>query len=427
LTKLLPILLIAVPAFAAEEGTGQAACCCVGVVIMILAAIGFSESRKKGEQGEDSSASQSVQAGSPPASFQIRAVPSVNDFGSGNRECLSLKMRGPINLHPSMLTAVFHLTVWDVSQGKSKEKRKPVLCSIPQFQLKNSQVFLWTHVVQMPYAQGVLNDWTDVISIPIETLIFPARGRRSLEFELVIMSLGVENGPVNRATCTHHHESQVYGYIDGIQMRIKTEELGLKFAAAVASVDGHLDNREKSVIRNWMDSRIESLPEDMQAETTRALSRALMMAERLGAKIKQSEIHIMVEEILEQYPVASLPRGDLYDVVKLCMEVAAADGTAGPDELKLIDRIAGMLGVDRETFNRYRDKLLPAGMHSEKDIGAILGMDPHWSAREKKKHLRGLYREWSSRVTHTDPQIRDQAEEMLKIIAEERARIDAES
>lgn len=423
---LIPLLLAAFPAFAAEEGSAQGACCCVGVVIAILAAIGFNQSKKNEQQEEGTRSSAGTAGTSAPSSFQVRVVPSVNDFGAGNRECFSLKMRGPINLHPSMLTAVFHLTIWDVTQGKSREKRKPVLCSIPQFQLKNTQVFLWTHVVQMPYAQGVLNDWTDVISMPVETLIFPARGRRSLEFELVISSLGIENGPVNRAACIHHHDSQVYGYVDGIQMRIKTEELGLKFAAAVAAVDGHQDQREKAVVRSWMDSRIESLPEDMRAETTRALSRALMTAERLGEKITRSEIGIMVEEIVEQYPVASLPKGDLYDVVKLCMEVAAADGTAGPEELKLIDKIAAMLGVDRETFTRYRDKLLPAGMHSEKDIGKILGLNPEWPSGQKKKHLRGLYREWSSRVTHSDPQIRDQAEEMLKIIADERARIDAE-
>ncbi|HOP27802.1 MAG TPA: TerB family tellurite resistance protein [Candidatus Sabulitectum sp.] len=411
---------------AAEDGAGQAVCCCVGVVIMILAAVGFSENRKKGAAGEGTQASPPQPAGGVPVTFQVRVVPSVQDFGGTNMECFSLKMRGPINLHPAQLTAAFHLTMWDITQGSGEKERKPVLCSIPQFQLKGTQVFLWTHVVQMPYAQGVLNDWADVLSIPVDTLTFPARGRRKLSFELVVSSLGIETGPVNRAECVHQHESSSYGYVDGIQQRIKTEELGLKLAAAVSAVDGQQDESEKSVVRRWMDSRIESLPENMRGDTTRALSRALMIAERLGKRLAPEEVPIMVEELVEQYPVANLPKGDLYDVVKLCMEVAAADGTAGPGELDLVNRISDLLGVDRDSFTKFRDKLLPASMHSEKDMEKILGLDPSWSAREKKKHLRGLYREWSSRVTHSDPKVRDQAEEMLKLIADERAKLDAE-
>lgn len=420
------ILLLVAVALAADGGKTEGICCCTGVVIMILVAIGFNENRRKQVEVPSSQTSSGTPSGPPPSSFQIGIDPAKRDFGSGEMDCLALKMRGPVNLHPSQLTAVFQLTAWDVTLGSSSEKRRPLLCSIPEFQLKGSQVFLWTHLLQMPYAQSMLADWTEVIALPLDTLTFPARGKRKLEFELRITSLGVSQGPLNRAVCTHHHENRAWGYVDGLKQRIKAEELGLKLAAAVSAADGSLDDREKAVVRNWMDSRIESLPEDLRADTTRALSRALMTAERLGSRLKAEEVPIMVEELVEHYPVAGLPKGDLYDVVKLCMEVAAADGTAGPDELRLIDRISELLSVDRETFTRYRDKLLPAGMHSEKDIDSILGIDPSWNSREKKRHLRGLYREWSSRVTHSDSQVRDQAEEMLKLIAQERARLDAE-
>ncbi len=434
------MLLLLFPSFAYASSDSDTGTACCGVVVFILIVIAIKESivrnggrlKNQGHQPEEPSTIASSPQIVPPTPFDnrtrlhIAVLPGEKDMGAGNMSCLTVMLNGLIELPPTTLTAVFSLSMWDISLGEEEDKRKPVMCSIPELQMTGTQVFFWTHVLQLPHHQSFMQNWTEIVSIPIDLLTFPAKGRRKLHFHISIAPLGQAQSPTSGATFIYEHMNTSLGYIDGIKIRIKAEELGLKYAAAVSAVDGEIDSDEKIVIRNWMDTRIDSLPEDMRGETTRSLSRALMIAERLSASIKPDDIELLCDDIAAEYPIGSFPKGELFDIVELCMKVAAADGIANPEELKLVDRIASLLGVDRERVKKMSEKILPVNMHSEKDIDSILGLQPGWTSKQKKKHLREQYREWSARVTHSDVKVRDQADEMLRIIAEERAKIDAE-
>ena len=446
LNRLLLVLILVSSVAYAGSGDSEAGALCCGTVIFIFIVIAIKEAILKnggriknqieptdGQNDSPADSSEPLPQYTPPvpqgyrSGFYMTVLPRLKDMGAGEMQCLTVLITGVINLPPNMLTTVFNLYLWDVTLGEEKDKRKPVLCSIPELQMTGSQIFMWTHMMQMPYANSVMNSWTEILSVPVDLLTFPARGERKLQFALSIAPLGMVQTPAATATFIYSYKSGSLGYVDGIRMRIKAEELGLKYAAAVGAVDGSLDTVEKTLVRNWMDTRIESLPEDMRADTTRSLSRALMIAERLGTSIKPGEIEMLCEDIANEYPIGSFPKGDLYDIVELCMKVAAADGVAGPEELKLVDRIANLLGVDSERVRQLSEKILPVNMHSDKDINSILGLDPEWSSKQTKKHLREQYREWSARVTHSDAKVRDQADEMLRLIALKRAEIDAES
>ena len=52
----------------------------------------------------------------------------------------------------------------------------------------------------------------------------------------------------------------------------------------------------------------------------------------------------------------------------------------------------------------------------------MLGITSDMSNDEIKKHLRKEYTKWNSRVSNSDPAIREQAEEMIKIISELRTK-----
>ncbi|MCD4709131.1 MAG: TerB family tellurite resistance protein [Candidatus Sabulitectum sp.] len=265
--------------------------------------------------------------------------------------------------------------------------------------MTGTQMFLWTHVELMKQALFATREWVDILSIPIDMLTFPVRGKRKLLFEISVASLGQIQNPLVTASYSCEHTNLSFGYVDGIKLRIKTEELGLKYAAAVSAIDGFLDDVEKAVVRKWMDSRIDSLPENMQADTTRFLSRALMLAERLSASIKPCELVLLCDDIAEDYPIGSFPKGELYDIVELCMKVAAADVVANPEELKLVDRIASLLGVDQERLKKMSEKILPVNMHSEKDIESILGLKPGWNQKEEKtfeRTVQGVVRKGNS-------------------------------
>jgi hypothetical protein len=437
------LLVVSSAAYAADGGDSEAGAVCCGTVIFIFIAIAVRKAATKSdgqlnnqtESGDWQNAADSSDLPhyTPPVpqgyqtGFYMTVLPRIKDMGSGDMQCLTVLITGAINMPPNMLTAVFNLYIWDVTLGQEEDKRKPVLCSLPELQMAGSQMFMWTHMMQMPYANSVMNTWTEILSVPVDLLTFPARGERKLLFAFSIAPLGMIQSPIATATFKYSYKNDSLGYVDGIRMRIKAEELGLKYAAAVGAVDGSLDDVEKTLVRNWMDTRIESLPENLRADTTRSLSRALMIAERLGTSIKPDEIEMLCEDMANEYPIGSFSKGDLYDIVELCMNVAAADGIAGPEELNLVNRIALLLGVDPERAKQLSEKILPVNMHSEKDINSILGLRSDWTLKQTKKHLREQYREWSARVTHSDAKVRDQADEMLRLIALKRAEIDAES
>ncbi len=427
---LFPLITMFTVAFAGESTTDSRPAYCIGGAVAILAVFAvfsgaLSANRKTPEPKIDVPALTVLPNGIP-TNFQMGILSEKKDLGSGNMDCLIVKIRGLIRLPSNMLSTSFTLTMWDVTSGTKQLDRKAVLCSLPDLQMTGTQVFLWTHVLQMPQAFTAMNKWVDILSIPIDLLTFPERGKRKLLFEISIAPLMHLQNPSATASYTYTHNNLVLGYVDGMKIRIKAEEMGLKYAAAVGAIDGTLDDVEKTVVRKWMDIRIDSLPENMRADTTRSLSRALMIAERLAASIKPSEIEMLCDDIAEEYPIGSFPKGELFDIIELCMKVAAADGVANPEELKLVDRIASLLGVDQERVKKMSEKILPVNMHSEKDIDSILGLQPGWTSKQKKKHLREQYREWSARVTHSDVKVRDQADEMLRLIAGERAKIDAE-
>ncbi len=417
------LLLLCSVAYAASSNDPDGSTCCGSIVIIgVIVAIVVSNKKKNTAEGVEPDSVQNMPGTS---SLQLLIERGARDFGGVSTDCLFVKISGPINLPLNMLTAVFSLSLWDVSRGSEPDKRKPVLCSLPELQLKGSQMFLWTNVQQMTYANSMVNGWIEILFIPLDFITFPAKGNRELYFDLSITPLGQAGNTANRALFSLMYVNKSLGYVDGIQIRIKAEELGLKYAAAVSAIDGEIDSDEKTVIRNWMDTRIDSLPEDMRAETTRSLSRALMIAERLSASIRPEDIELLCDDIVEDYPIGSFPKGELYDIVELCMKVAAADGIASPEELKLVDRIASLLHVDMDRFRKMSEKILPVNIHSKRDVAAILGLKAEWTVKQRKKHLRDQYREWSARVTHSDAKVRDQADEMLRIIAEERAKIDA--
>lgn len=426
LTRLILLLLLGFSTAFADSGENAGtACCCVGVVVAILAAIGISENKKKEASGDDTVPTPPPDQYRSTASgtFELKVVPKVVDGNHSKVHCFDAQVRGPIALPPGLFGAVFRLTLWDVTKSDTEKERQSVLCSLTNLQMPGSQVFSGTNIQGMPGQYSTIPDWATVFTIPIDSLIFPSRGRRKLRFTMTVSSLG-ESKLVALSNYTLYHENMTLGYIDGARIRLQTEEMGLKLAAAVSAVDGQQDDKEKLVVRKWMDSRIGSLPENLQAQTSRTLSRALMIAERMGSKIKVPEIKIMCQEIIGHYTVESMPRGDVQDVVSLCYQVAAADGTAGDDEMDLIRYIGEKLHVDSDVLNKLRDKAVSPSMYGDANLDNVLGLSSEMTPRQQKKHLNKLLREWSAKVTHSDPKIVADANAMIDLITRKAEEVD---
>ena len=67
------------------------------------------------------------------------------------------------------------------------------------------------------------------------------------------------------------------------------------------------------------------------------------------------------------------------------------------------------------------EKTLPVTIHTAcGNDENILGIHPDMTAKEAKKVLRQEYQKWNARVASSNPEIRQQAKEMIDLIAKTR-------
>lgn len=105
------------------------------------------------------------------------------------------------------------------------------------------------------------------------------------------------------------------------------------------------------------------------------------------------------------------------DVLDFCMRVVGISDIATIKQLMLLKDIAEQLGIENETFRVMLEKIIPVSKHEYKDFETILGITSDMNADEANSQLGKEYIKWNNRVTNSNPQIRKQAQDMLKFIA----------
>jgi len=258
----------------------------------------------------------------------------------------------------------------------------------------------------------VLQDWTTVAQLLPEWFVLPRRGQRQLKYTAAILSrqTGEE---LARAACIAPYENTETGYLDvedDIQ-RAKTLAVGLAFS--VGAANGALLDPEVNVICAWVKTNFGSTGASAGAnlELDRALQKTAAFFRRGGA--------LNVPQICCEIAGIAPLVGRL-DILDLCLRVAAAKGQVTAAELKLLKELAEGLEIDRGRLRAMVEKVLPVEMHQIRDAEMILGVTTAMSRDEARHQLNREYAKWSSRVISSDPAIRRQADQMIRLIADAR-------
>jgi uncharacterized tellurite resistance protein B-like protein len=258
----------------------------------------------------------------------------------------------------------------------------------------------------------VLQDWTAVAQISPHWFVLPRRGHRQLEYTVGIVSR--ETGArLACATCVGTYENTETGYLDvedDIQ-RAKTLAVGLAFSMGAAN--GKLLDPEVNVIAAWVKTNFGSagVSDGAKLELDHALQKTVAFF-RGGGTLNVAQI---CHEIVEIAPLV----GRL-DILDLCLRVAAAKGQVSAAEFKLLKDLSEWLEIDRNRLRAMVEKILPVEMHQTKDAEMILGVTEGMSRDEARHQLNREYAKWSSRVISSDPAIRRQADQMIRLIADAR-------
>lgn len=129
-----------------------------------------------------------------------------------------------------------------------------------------------------------------------------------------------------------------------------------------------------------------------------------------GIPIKQ-----VCKDLADNAPVSAK-----YDAMELCLRIVQVDGVGADDEMRFLMSVGRWLDLDYDKFREMRDKIIPSNIHETVDVDTLLGLHAGMTKDEKLKHLTREYRRWNQLTTHKDPHKREQAQEMLEIIAQKR-------
>jgi uncharacterized tellurite resistance protein B-like protein len=312
-----------------------------------------------------------------------------------------------------------------------KETSMPILSTFERMSEADSRVF--EHAVSIGNMQDKYwPDWARVSALIPESLIGPHKGTRTIElscflwyahlkpkFERGFLAEGISfDGAIN----VFKHEFKLKlnnaGYMEVDEERLRVQIASIKLAISIAMADGSLDQSEGREIKKWIKGIVDSTSESQKNEIKDALNIALEDAYK---SIKNQPINIE-QTCNDIKDIGS--SADKFDLIELCLDVMAADGMADKEELKQIELISRLVGIDYDEISKMKDqRLIQLDPSSSSNAGLEekLDINPKWTNEQINKHILAQYGKWNGRLNSLSEGIkRENAQKMLDLIAEAR-------
>jgi hypothetical protein len=359
--------------------------------------------------------------------MRVREMQDRNEETGYEYPAFEIQVRGGVPVAADGSPVEFRVHLYDGPE----DNLMPVLCSLSQLQEHETEAFEWrSEVIAMPIQNG-LSEWTTMLTVPKEVLVFPASGERRMGFQFSAIAAnnpphfeyGFTDGSTGLmyAVCstTRQYENQDEGYQDGPENRRITLHAAIELSLHMAGLGGEVGRPEAEVVKKWMASVVEGMPEEIRkAEKS-----------EMGAVAKRA-FNAAVNGESEIAPIVTRMNGaasqqEKYNALELCMDVMAADGKAEAAEMEALDRIANMLRVDNQAYRELREQRIAKLSDVEEvsdNLNTMLGITPEMTPDEVRSHLSAEYRKWNSRVGHADEKIRSRAEQMLLLIGDARSK-----
>jgi tellurite resistance protein len=343
--------------------------------------------------------------------FNCRAQLTKQEEGNCVVDAFNVQIGGTIHTPCDMYYTTLQITIADVTDEGCNAR--PVHSRVKQWHSDDSPVFCYTaDLGKTPTKLTTLSDWTSVAQLHLDWLMFPQKGNRKLLFSTSILSRK-STEELACAAFTFCYENPEFGYIDLQENIQRTKTLAVALAFAVSAVDGKLYDCEIELIKNWARNNVDISQASDKARNS--LEKALNKTVAFFSAGNHLNIYDICTEIVEIVPIAQR-----YDILDLCLQVAQANGVASSEEINLLKNLADWLEVDPKRFRSMVEKTLPVDMHETKDQEVILGVSSDMGKEKTREQLNKEYIKWNSRVTSSDPAIQNQADQMLKLIAEAR-------
>ncbi|MDG2228550.1 MAG: TerB family tellurite resistance protein [Gammaproteobacteria bacterium] len=322
--------------------------------------------------------------------------------------------------------STIYTSIVDVTNGM--KSAQPIFSSYQDLTEEYSPAFQSKSTSQYTkHGVGFFNDYAFISRIPLNVLVTPYSGLRNL---LVIIrnikegsQFRIQNGfalDVNHDGLLVESTSKIDFFIKNTGYEERSKNLYdttlaiLDLSVTLAMADGTLHDLEGSVISKWMKNRLSYFPKDENEKMKKVLNLQFKNTYKdLKNNINQyqSLISILNSKGSEQDRIESL---------KLCYDILIADDDANEKELDLVKKVATDLNINNKEVDNIKDRLLlflKISEQDEKNIDAILGINPKWDKQRIDEYLTTLYGKWSGRLNALNDKQRTEAQEWINTIA----------
>lgn len=273
------------------------------------------------------------------------------------------------------------------------ETEGPLQCAVPGFGGDLLGMVRYVPDAEPP-PPSQLADWTELAFLPTSLFKGPRSGLRTLSLRCGVMPVGG-----NPARCVHLGVTtfkvnlELPGFLDDdLDLMILVSTRIVELALACATADGNTDIREKKTIQDWVEQSscmVARSGADSEARFRSALMKVMSSPARDTFTLESAV-----------FALHSFAEGQRMEALALCVRVIASDGVLHEKEMRLVEKLADLLQIDRSIMQTLFDKQFANSgiVVSPDNLEAIVGIDPSWDKGRILKHLSEQFMKWNSRA-----------------------------
>jgi hypothetical protein len=376
-----------------------------------------SQANQAGQAGQPGLQTLGKQQPPPPVdeTFVCRVMLHTEQSKSGPVQSFCVEIKGGVVAPSDNHATRCRINVDDVSE----QSAQPLRSTVARYQSAGG-IFLYEEPNgRLPRAKTVISDWMAVATLPVAMFSFSRKGTRKLLFRVALISC--ETGEsLAAAKLVVAYDNTELGYEDGELNIAKSQQYGVTLALAMAIADDKVAESELDVIRRWAAARLseasggELVPD---AQLQKQLEKALQQALKFFSSGGRIDIRALCSEV-----VSLVPETERMELMRLCVSVARADAEVCEREMDMLNRFSLWLVLDRSKVRQMFEQLIPADACAFSNPDVALGITGDMDPELIRKYLNEEYRRWNSRVTNSDPAVRQRAETVMGMIADARRR-----
>ena len=269
----------------------------------------------------------------------------------------------------------------------------PLQCAIPGFGGALLGMVRYVPDAEPP-PPGELADWTELAFLPTSLFKGPRSGLRTLSLRCGVMPVGGDPAKcVQVGMTTFKANLELPGFLDDdLDLMILVSSRIVELALACAAADGNTDIRELKAIQDWIEQSscmVARSGADSEARFRSALMKVMSSPARATFTLESAV-----------FALHSYAEGQRMEALALCVRVIASDGVLHEKEMRLVEKLADLLQIDRSIMQTLFDKQFANSgiVVSPDNLEAIVRIDPSWDKDKIRRHLAEQFMKWNSRA-----------------------------